>query len=73
MAEVATTDAVLTAFFLDTNGVCDKIELATGIMKASSIAKLAVLDAKHAAGTAFCRADGNAMVRSLQEYVNKVF
>ena len=71
MANVATSDAVLTAFFA-ADGSCDKLELATGPLKASSIAKLTALQAKHTAGTDFKSSDLKHLSRIFREYCLKI-
>jgi hypothetical protein len=68
MAELATTDAVLTAYFLNTNGVCDKLEASDHISEYFK-SQLAQLDAKHAAGTAFTRRDCKIMCAALEQYL----
>jgi hypothetical protein len=70
MAEVATTDAVLTAFFA-VNGVCDKLELAVGPLKSSTVARMTALQVKHAAGTSFTSQDVEHMINALDEYLKK--
>ena len=67
MAELATSDAVVNAYF-DTDGVCDKMEASDHV---SSYVKtrLAELDAKQAAGTAFTKRDIKFMVRALEQYL----
>ena len=70
MANVATTDAVLTAFF-DTDAVCVKLELAVGPLKSSTVARMTALQAKHAAGTDFTSQDVEHMINALDEYLKK--
>jgi hypothetical protein len=70
MANIATSDAVLTAFFA-VDGVCDKLELAVGPLKASTVATLTALQAKHGAATAFTSKDTEKMIYALSEYLKK--
>jgi len=69
MANLVTTDAVLTAYF-DTDKVCDKLELATNL-DGQHQKNLAMLDAKHAAATDFNESDLEKMVAALEQYLFK--
>ena len=71
MAALATTDAVLTAFFA-ADGVCDKLELSVSKkITASEKTQLTRLQAKHTAGTAFTTRDCMRLTATLEHYLKK--
>ncbi len=69
MANTASSDAVLTAFF-DTDSVCDKIELASNI-KGSTLTKLGALQTKHAASGELNSREKMFLARAFEEYLLK--
>lgn len=70
MANLATTDAVLTEFFA-ADKVCDKLELATNI-DSQHIRYMTALQAKHAATTDFNDSDIMKMVAALEAYIDRL-
>lgn len=70
MANLATTDEVLTEFF-SANKVCDKIELATNI-DSQHIRYMTALQAKHAAGTDFNDQDLSKICAAFEAYMNRL-
>jgi hypothetical protein len=70
MANLATSDAVLSEFFA-ANKVCDKLELATNI-DSQHVRFMTALQAKHGAGTDFNDQDIMKMSAALDAYVNRL-
>jgi len=66
MANLATTDAVLTAFFAG-SGVCDLIEAASHVGKTHK-AHMTSLQVKHGAGTDFSESDCAKVVEAVRAY-----
>lgn len=67
MANVATTDAVLTAFFA-ADGVCDKME-ASKYITTHQKTRLGALQTKHGAGTDFTSGDAQIMYTAFEKYL----
>lgn len=70
MANLSTTDPVLTEFFA-ADKVCDKLELATNI-NSQHIRFMTALQAKHGASTDFNESDLMKINAAFAEYINRL-